>query len=247
MPQHPPIRLIFISMLGVALLSACGGGSSSDEPTSEACFNEGFYRTGASIQVLQSNRLNGAAATESTLIHRVSSVQEEGGIRTIFVVPDTGRTSLQYSIQNGALLYHGSASLGIGFSTRSALAPAQQSVIALEPGQATTQDIVQTDDYNTADNSTRTISQVAYSRSYTGRQTLSVALGQFDTCQFVERKRISVVDNATANRDVQTTTWVAANGAYRGLTLKTESVTRTAAGTQTSVSEAVRVNQFDIK
>jgi hypothetical protein len=232
------------------LLSACGGGNgsgSAEHLNSEACFNAGFYREGTSINVNYSSRVNNAAAYESNFLHRVTSVNESNGVTSIFVSPDTGRTSIHYSIQNGALLNHGSSSLGIGFGTRVVMAPPLQEVILMEPGQTTSQNIVQTNDLNKPDSSTRTTLKIAYTRTYVGRQKVSTHLGRFDTCQFVVRNHIEDIDNASDNRDKESISWVAAEGPYRGLTLKTETSTRTQTGILTTASEATSVAQFDIK
>ncbi len=237
-------------LLSAALLAACGGGgsdSSEEAKDSSDCFNTGFYRQDTQINVTQSSRLNDAPALESHFLHRVTSQKEENGINTIYVSPDTGRTSIHYTIEGGALLYHGYSALYIGASNRQSMTPARQSVIAMEPGQATSQTIVQTDSRSTPDQETKTVTTLAYTRTYEGRETISTALGQFEACRFTTTVVASPQGNPDAKSDTQTTSWVASAGTYRGLTLKERSVTRSAGKTDTLVTEASQVNQFDIK
>ncbi|UBB16379.1 hypothetical protein [Comamonas odontotermitis] len=236
-------------LLGAALLAACGGGSDSSEEARDSsdCFNTGFYRQDTQINVTQSSRLNDAPAVESRFLHWVTSQKEENGINTIYVSPDTGRASIHYSIEGGALLYHGYNAFNIGATSRQSLTPAQQSVIAMTPGQTTSQTIVQTDSRSTADQEIKTVTTLAYTRTYEGREAISTALGQFEACRFLTTIAASPEGNPDANSNAQTTSWVASAGTYRGLTLKERTITRQAGKTDTLVTEASRVNQFDIR
>ena len=135
------------------VLSACGGGGGDDDTgaqaDSAACFNAGFYRTGSQINYTQSSRTNNAQTYEAVIFHRVVSQREENGVSTMLVESNAGGAfgNTLYSIDKGALLYHGYGNLDTPlYSSKESLTPARQSVIAMKEGQATTQNIVQTGD-----------------------------------------------------------------------------------------------------
>lgn len=247
-------RRTFIAMTGLlstALLAACGGGSDSPEAAKDSsdCFNAGFYRKDTQIYTSQSSRLNGAPASTNLVYHWVTSQTVENGTSHIYVspAPDNGRASLHYSIEGGALLYHGYNAFNIGATSRQSLAPPRQSLIAMAPGQSTSQTIVQTDSVSNADGETKTVTTLAETRSYEGRETITTALGTVEACRFVSSVAASQEGKPEASRETQTTTWVAAAGPYRGLRLKESASTRQGGKTDTLVTETSQVNRFDIR
>ena len=251
MTRHPRTFIALTGLLSAALLAACGGGGDSSEEAknSSDCFNAGFYRKDTQIYVSQSSRLNDAPALTSLVYHWVTSQTEENGINNIYInpAPNSGRTSLHYSIEGGALLYHGYNAFHIGSTSRQSLAPPRQSVIAMEPGQTTSQTIVQTDSFSNADGETKTVTTLAETRTYAGRETITTALGTVEACRFVSTVAASQEGQPGASRETRTTTWVAAAGPYRGLTLQEIAVTRQAGKTDTLVTETSQVNRFDLR
>lgn len=238
-------------LLSAVLLAACGGGGDSDSSeaakNSSDCFNAGFYRQDTQIYTSNNIRLNDTPAMTSPSQHWVTSQKEENGVSHIYVSPDSGRAQLHFSIEGGALLYHGYNAYTIGSNSRQNLTPPRQSVIAMEPGQTTSQTIVQTDIYSTFDQETTTVTTLVYARTYEGRETITTALGTVEACRFVSSVAASQEGKPDENRETQTTTWVAAAGPYRGLTLKESATTRQAGKTDTLVTETSQVSRFDIK
>ncbi|MEJ5029526.1 hypothetical protein WH303_10200 [Comamonas sp. MYb69] len=252
MTNYSLTLMAITGLLGAGLLTACGGGG-SDSPeeakNSSDCFNAGFYRKDTQIYVSQSKSLNDGPASTNLVYHWVTSQNEENGINHIYVnpTPNSGRTSLHYSIEGGALLYHGYNAFNIGATSRQSLAPPRQSLIAMAPGQSTSQTIVQTDSVSNADGETKTVTTLAETRSYEGRETITTALGTVEACRFVSSVAASQQGKPEASRETQTTTWVAAAGPYRGLRLKESASTRQGGNTDTLVTETSQVNRFDIK
>lgn len=238
-------------LLSAALLAACGGGSDSPEAAkaSSDCFNAGFYRQDTQIYTSQSSRLNGAPASTNLVYQWVTSQAVENGINHIYIspAPDNGRASLHYSIEGGALLYHGYNAFNIGATSRQSLAPPRQSLMAMAPGQTTSQTIVQTDSLSTSAGETKTVTTLAETRTYEGRETITTALGTVEACRFLSTVAASQEGKPDETRETQATTWVASAGPYRGLTLKESASTRKAGKTDTLVTETSQVNRFDIR
>ena len=88
---------------------------------------------------------------------------------------------------------------------------------------------------------------LAITRTYEGRETITTALGRFEACRFLSTVAASQEGKPEANRETQTTTWVASAGPYRGLTLKESASIDQAGKTDTLVTETSQVNRFDIK
>jgi len=251
MTRHSRTFIAMAALLSAALLAACGGGGDSSEEAknSSDCFNPGFYGKDTQINISQSSRLNDAPALTSHVYHWVTSQKEENGINNIYIspTPNSVRASLHYSVEGGALLYHGYNAFNIGSTSRQNLTPPRQSVIAMEPGQTTSQTIVQTDSFSNSDGETKTVTTLAETRTYEGREAVTTALGTVEACRFLSTVAASQEGKPDANRETQTTTWVASAGPYRGLTLKESAVTRQAGKTDTLVTETSQVHQFDIR
>lgn len=239
-------------LLSAGLLAACGGGG-NDSPevakNSSDCFNAGFYRKDTQIYVSESRRLNDAPASTNLVYHWVTSQTAENGINHIYVnpAPNSGRASIHYSIEGEALLYHGHNAFNIGWTSRQSLTPPRQSVMAMEPGQTTSQTIVQTDSVSNSNGDTETVTTQAETRTYEGRESITTALGTVEACRFVSSVAASQEGKPDQNRATQTTTWVAAAGPYRGLRLKESAIIRQAGKTDTLVTETSKVSRFDIK
>lgn len=249
-------------LAATVVLSACGGGGGDDDAgaqaDSAACFNVGFYRAGSQINYTQSSRTNNAQIYEAVIFHRVVSQREENGVSTTLVESNAGGAfgNTLYSIDKGALLYHGYGNLDTPlYSSKESLTPARQSVIAMKEGQATTQNIVQTNEVLLKGIYLKQIANVAYTQIYMGRETISTPLGQFSACRFVTttQTKSESRDRPNPDSDTRTTAWVAAEGPYRGLRLKEEAIIRrygnadNTESTDTVVTETKQVTLFDLK
>lgn len=251
-----------------AMLSACGGGGNDNtaEPAdSAACFNAGFYRPGTQIAFMQAKTTQYAESTSSStyvvsLFHRVVGEEKQDGVNIILV--DSNEDTFghsRYSIENGVLLYYGFGNLDTPlYSSKQTLAPARASVIAMQPGQVTTQNFVQTNEGYLKGIYTHGAFNVAYTRTFVGLETVTTSLGQFSACRFDIKTQAKEAGSGTLTFDTQATSWVAATGPYRGLFLKEHSinttygyvgtnVTETTKYTNTIAKETTQVNQFDIK
>lgn len=251
-----------------AILSACGGGGNDDiaEPAdSAACFNAGFYRPGTEIAFMQAQTTQAAESTSaSTYVHalfrRVVGEEKQDGVNIILV--DSNEDTFghsRYAIENGVLLYYGFGNLdALIFSSKQSLTPARASVIAMQPGQVTTQNFVQTNEGYFKGIYTHGVSNVAYTRTFVGLETVTTSLGQFSACRFDIKTQAKDADSGRLTLDTQATSWVAATGPYRGLSLKEDSIittygyvgtnaTETTKYTNTIAKETTQVNQFDIK
>ncbi|GAB2730468.1 hypothetical protein [Comamonas sediminis] len=251
-----------------AILSACGGGGNDDiaeSADSAACFNAGFYRPGTEIAFMQTQTTRAAESVSpstyvNSLFHRVVGEEEKDGVNIILV--DSNEDTFghsRYAIENGVLLYYGFGNLDTQiFSRKQSLTPARTSVIAMQPGQVTTQNFVQTNEGYLKGIYTQSISNVAYNRTFVGVETVTTSLGQFSACRFDIKTQAKEADSGRLTLDAQTTSWVAATGPYRGLSLKEDSTVTTYGYVDTSATEAtkytstiaketIQVNQFDIK
>lgn len=251
-----------------AILSACGGGGNDNiaEPAdSAACFNAGFYRPGTEIAFMQAQTTQAAESTSAStyvrsLFHRVVGEEKQDGANIILV--DSNEDAFghsRYAIENGVLLYYGFGNLDTSiFSSKQSLAPARASVIAMRPGQVTTQNFVQTNEGYLKGVYTHGVSNIAYTRTFVGLETVTTSLGQFSACRFDIKTQAKEADSGRLTLDTQATSWVAATGPYRGLSLKEDSIittygyvgnnaTETTKYTNTIAKETTQVNQFDIK
>lgn len=268
-------RITLSSLFSATFLAACGGGGDQDTPppapsplpaSSEACFNAGFYRTGTQINYTQTSTqqtvgsINAPTYVRSIVHHVVGEVQENG-VNTILVEPPgMAYGSTRYSIENGALLYHGYGNLDSHlYSSKESLTPARKFVIAMKEGETTTQNIVQNREGWLKGIHTYGDNNVNYTRTYVGQETITTPLGQFLACRFFTTTVRQDENSGISKPDFETqaTSWVAAAGPYRGLTLREESstlsrymgtdVNHIVETTSTEINETTQVTLFDIK
>jgi len=210
--------------------------------SSAACFNEGFLRTGTTMDFELTVSGDGATPPRR-IVSTVTGPKEFNGAATVETKMDFygdggsyAATNLGYSaIQDGFLLNYGLTSSNV----RQTNVPPSRQPIAMEPGQ--TFDFTYTTKNEYADHVEEGTTTTAY--TYVGRETFQSAVGTFSACKFTSHGV-----NTPINASYDMVLWVAAEGPYRGFALRTEAVGQYPNSLTTrQVVQPTKISVFDIK
>ncbi|MDQ0586202.1 Ig-like domain-containing protein [Variovorax paradoxus] len=215
--------------------------------SSAACFNEGFFRTGTTMDLEHTVSGDGATPPRRT-VRTVTGPKEFNGAATIETKSDFygddgsfATTTMDYNaIQDGFMLFYGMTSSNV----RQISVPPKKQPIAMEPGQ--TFDFTYTTKNEYADRVEEATTTTSY--TYVGRETLQSAVGTFAACKFTSHGVNTVVTPAPMTQTFDLVIWVAAEGPYRGFALRTEAVGQYPnAPTTRQVVQPTKISVFDIK
>jgi len=215
--------------------------------SSAACFNEGFFRTGTTMDLEHTVSGDGATPPRRS-VRTVTGPKEFNGAATMETKTDfygddgsyAATTTDYYGIQDGFMLFYGMTSSNV----RQISVPPKKQPIAMEPGQ--TFDFTYTTKNEYADRVEEATTTTSY--TYVGRETLQSAVGTFAACKFTSHGVNTVVTPAPMTQTFDLVIWVAAEGPYRGFALRTEAVGQYPnAPTTRQVVQPTKISVFDIK
>ena len=234
-------QVLFAGALGVAALLAPSTGFADETgaPETEAaraassarCFNEGLYRKGATADY--DMQVSGDGATPPRrIVTLVGAKKDFNGVSAVSVKArffddrgkPAGQTESYLNVRGAALLNYGLTS----DTVVSTLEPAGRTPYDLREGEAFDQSLTVANTY--PDGRTETTRSVR-SFSFAGFATLNTAVGRFRVCKFQSRSRDRFVSPAGPTTIITNKMdYVAAEGPYRGFSLRAKVSAKYSAG-----------------
>lgn len=215
--------------------------------SSAACFNEGFLRTGTTMDFELTVSGDGATPPRR-IVSTVTGPKEFNGAATMETKSDFygddgsyAGTNMGYNaFVDGFLVSYGMT----GSNVRQTMSPPRRQPVAMEPGQ--TFDFTYTTRNEYADRVEEGTTTTAY--TYVGRETLQSAVGTFAVCKFTTHQVDTPITSSPTTQTFDKISWVAAEGPYRGFELRTEVVAQYPnAPTIRQVLQPTKISVFDIK
>ncbi len=185
-----------------------------------ADYNEGTVLVEEGI-----GRMQGQPDVTFTRTTTTGGRQDFAGARPVMFIPrsnvEQGDNREFRDLANGNELFYGVVSDLSTQVTTLVNDPPISTPIDMRPGQTVERNYTtRTTIVAKADNSTTTVTSTVQERfTYTGLQTLQTAMGTFNVCKFNTDQVIVSATSGTVQANYQL--WVAADGPYRGRTIKT--------------------------
>ncbi|QMV73326.1 hypothetical protein HS961_11065 [Comamonas piscis] len=248
---------VIASVLGSALLSACGGGGGGDETNpsvpapvqadSEACVNKALYTAGTFVEYVN---VGSAGESEEVII----TVQPYTSTRSSVPMVQywTGllfdrNPAVLYSVEQDFVVEHGAT---FGDVATQWITPPVRRPIRMQTGDVFRSDTISNMYDSIAPDTPYGKTRSQAEKTYVGREIVETALGRFEACRFqINRKSTFGLDEPTQTViSSRLTQWVAATAPYRGLILKYDLTSQREGEPETHTQREIsKVTTFDLK